>query len=72
MKKTVVLFLFIFLLFALVKTNSSVFSGKDKIIKYDTLPATDTTGKGNLIDTFGGIKNMNDSNLKAKKDSLLK
>lgn len=72
MKKTVVLFLFIFLLFALVKTNSSGFFAKDSVSIYDTLPATDTTGKGNLIDTFGGIKNMNDSNLKAKKDSLFK
>ena len=44
---------------------------KSLITLHDTLPAIDTMGK-NPIDTFGGIKNINDTNLKAKKDSLFK
>ena len=47
----------------------SFYTKENTISLNDTLPQTDTL---HTIDTFGGIKNMNDTNLKPKKDSLLK
>lgn len=69
------LYALLFIPFLLLCLNTSTatfkYSYNNATIKTDTLP-TDTSHAKNRIDTFGGIKGMNDTLLKPKKDSTLK
>jgi len=65
----------LFIPFSMLCLNASTTTVKHSYnnvtIKTDTLP-TDTSHATNRIDTFGGIKGVNDTLLKAKKDSTFK
>ncbi len=71
------LYALLFIPFSLLCLNTRIdtvkYSYNNATIKTDTLPLpTDTSHAKNRIDTFGGIKSINDTLLKAKKDSALK
>jgi hypothetical protein len=69
------LYTLLFIPFSLLCLNTKTAAVKylynDVTIKTDTLPPDTSTAK-NRIDTFGGIKGVNDTLLKARKDSMFK
>lgn len=75
MKKLIALFIGAASLLALTTSGSSkyYFAQVDKLMMTDTIPQADTTNK--LLynktpnDTFGGLKDMTDSNEKSKTDT---
>ncbi len=71
MKNLYTLLLIPFSLLCLNTKIDTKYSYNNTTSKIDTLPL-DTIHQKNPIDTFGGIKGINDTILKPKKDSTLK